>query len=187
MPRLGTGNDKNTENGKLYFGDKDAAYLKQVSREAVEETHNMPILFLEIDWINSKRNFYGEMTVKRFKNPKGVQIRGSYKIEQNPMTTQNGIPYKTMRLTVSIYTEQLQELSIEPKIGDYFYAGSRYYQIYDRTINDVGPGNLMMQRERMRCDYFTFEVDDETIQKIIQDSTLGPDFSIQHQTGTIIE
>ena len=70
--RLGTDTDKKTENGHLYFGDKDADYLEKTSREAVEENHNMSILYLELDWLNCKKNFYGEMKVKKFKNPKGV-------------------------------------------------------------------------------------------------------------------
>jgi len=174
-----------TNNGNLSFGDKDAAYLKKVSREAVEKHIDIPILYFAIDWINSKRNFYGEMKVKRFKNPKGQEIRGTYKIEQNPITHQNGIPYKTMKLTVSLYTEQLQELAIEPVRGDYFYVGQRYYQIFDLTINDAGPGNLLMDRERMRCDYFAFEVDDETIQKTVNPENYGPDYSINHAAGTL--
>lgn len=178
---------KKTNNGNLYFGDKDAKYLKKVSREAVEKHNDAPILYFAVDWINSKRNFYGEMKVKRFKNPKGQEIRGIYKIEQNPITHQNGIPYKTMKLTVSLYTEQLQELLIEPVRGDYFYVGQRYYQIYDMTINDAGPGQLLMDRERMRSDYFAFEVDDETIQKQVELENFGPDFNLNRASGTLID
>ena len=187
--RLGDnkGTDKNTENGKLYFGDKDMDFLEKTSRTALEDNNNMPILYLGLDWINCKRNFYGEMTVKKFINPKGVKIYGSYKIEQNPITHQNGIPYKTMKINVSIYTEQLKELQIDPMRGDYFYIGSRYYQIFDLTINDLGPGTVMM-RKRMRCDYSAFEVDDSTIQKSINEQNPGPAFNINNFTqGTQIE
>ena len=51
---------KRTENGRLYFGDKTAAYLKRKSRQAVEGYHNAPILFFEIDWVNSKKTFMGK-------------------------------------------------------------------------------------------------------------------------------
>ena len=183
---LGTDTDKKTENGHLYFGDKDADYLEKTSREAVEENHNMSILYLELDWLNCKKNFYGEMKVKKFKNPKGVKLKGNYKITQNQITHQNGIPYKTMKLTASIYTEQLKELSINPQRGDYFYVGERYYQIWDFTIDDVGPGTLLM-RQRMRCDYSAFEVDDSTIQKAVNDRNPGPEFLINTQSGSIID
>ena len=180
--RLGEGDGKQTENGKMSFGDKDMDYLQDMSREAVETNANAQILYFALDWINSKRNFYGEMTVKKFKFPKGIPIRGSYKIEQNQITHQNGVPYKTMRMSVSLYTEQLTELAINPTRGDYFYAGERYYQIYDFTIPDVGPGTVMM-RKKMRCDYFCFEVDDSTIQKSINDQNPGPEFYINKNVG----
>lgn len=180
MARLGqkTG-DKDVENGKQYFGNKDAEYLKQQSRAAVEDRHDMPILFFEIDWENSARNFYGELTVKKFVNPQGIQIRGMYKLEQQEMTKFNNVPYQKMHLTVSIYTEQMQELGIEPKLNDYFSVGKRFYQIYKKTINDVGPGNLMMNREKMRCDYFAHEVDNEVVNKVNGDNEAD-------QTGTVL-
>lgn len=187
MPRLGAGKDKETQNGKLYFGDKTAEYLKEKSRTAVEDHHNMPILFLQIDWINSKRNFYGEMPVKRFVNPKGIQIRGKYELEENDMTHRAGIPYKTMKLSVGVFVEQLKELAIEPARGDYFYVGNRYYQIWDVTINTAGPGQLLMNRERMKVQYSAFEVDDETIQKPLNDENPGPDYEIQNQAGNVID
>ena len=183
--KLGQDSNKNTENGKLYFGDKNADYLEKKSRQAVEEHHNMPILYLGLDWVNCKKNFYGEMKIKKFINPKGIQIKGSYKITQNPITHQNGIPYKTMKIEVSIYTEQLAELAIDPQRGDYFYIGSRYYQIFDLTIKDVGPGTLLM-RQRMRCDYSAFEVDDSTIQKAVNDKNPGPEYNISNQVGSPI-
>ena len=127
------------------------------------------------------------MTIKRFVNPKGIQIRGTYNLKQNEITHQNGIPYKTMKLTVSIYVEQLKELSINPIRGDYFHVGERYYEIYDLTINDSGIGQVLLDRERMRCDYFCFEVDDETIQKAINNSNPESDKYINHQNGSIIE
>jgi hypothetical protein len=186
MARLGGDTNKNTEHGRLYHGDKTSEYLKEKSRQAVEDYHNMPILFLQIDWENCKRNFYGEMTVKRFVNPKGIQMRGKYEISENDQANQNGIPYKTMKLEVSIFTEQLKELSLEPVRGDYFYVGNRYYQIWNITINDVGPGTLL-QRERVKVLYSAFEMDDEAIQKSINDQNPGADFNIQHQTGQVIE
>lgn len=187
MPRLGQqATSKQSENGKLYYGDKDAAYLKELSREAVEEHHNSPILFFQIDWERSKRNFYGEMTMKKFLNPRGVQIRGIFKIQQGEASAKFGIPNKTMKLTVSVYFEQLKELGIDPKIGDYFGIGHRLYQIYDKTIEDAGPGNLMMNRERMRADYFAFADDDEALQKDIWGDNLGMEYQINNQNGEIV-
>ncbi|MEO5990347.1 MAG: hypothetical protein ABIP68_01825, partial [Ferruginibacter sp.] len=156
---------KDTENGRLYFGDKTANYLKRKSRAAVEKYHNAPILFFGIDWINSKKNFYGDITMKKFLNPSGVSVKGIYNMTQSPDDKAFGIPDKTMIMSVSVYTEHLEELNIEPQQGDYFKVGSRFYKIYSRSISDVGPGSLLMNREKMRRDYKCYEDDDESMTK----------------------
>lgn len=156
---------KKTDNGRLYFGDKTAEYLKKKSRQAVENYHNAPILYFGIDWVNSKRNFYGEMTVKKFINPQGVPVKGTYKFNQSEASKENGVPNKSMTLTVSLYVDLLTELNIDPKEGDYFAMGKRFYRIYSRTLDDVGPGSLMMNRGKVRKDFLCFEDDDESLQK----------------------
>ena len=174
MPRLGQqSSGKQTENGRLYFGDKTQSYLKQVSREAVEEHHNMSVLYFQLDYARSKKNFYGELLAKKFVHPKGIEVRGAFNIKQNELTVSNGIGGKTMSLTVSVFVEQLKELNIAPEKGDYFAIGRRIYQIYDKTLEDVGPGNFMMGRERMRQDFYCFQEEDESIQKDIWGDNLG--------------
>lgn len=148
---------KKTEQGRLYFGEKTAAYLKKKSRQAVENYHNSPILYFGIDWDESKKNFYGEVLYKKFTSPQGVPIKGTYQINQNPDSISDGIPSTSLKLIVSIYIDQLKELNVNPNRGDYFFIGTKYYQIYSATTDDVGPGNLLMNRERMRKDYFCFE------------------------------
>src|SRR5687768_13057741 len=102
MPIQDKGNKEN-QNSKGYFGDKTAAYLEKKSREAVESYHNSPILYFQIDWTNSKRNFYGEMIIKKFVSNKGTEVRGVYKIEQADANMNQGLPNQTMKLTVSLY------------------------------------------------------------------------------------
>jgi hypothetical protein len=163
MARLGQKSSaKESHNGRLYFGNKTQEYLKQTSRQAVEEYHNAPILYFEIDWEQSKRNFYGEMTMKKLKSPRGIEVRGAYKITQSEENAFQGLPNKLMSLVASFYVESLEELHIEPKLGDYFAIGWRVYQIYDKTIPDVGPGNLILNRERMRIDFKCLQEDTES-------------------------
>ena len=164
------------DNGKLYFGDKDAAFLKQQSREAIETIHNAPILYFEIDWEQSKRNFYGEMLIKKFVDVKGVEVRGSFKIEQAAGTMFQGLPNQLMKLIVSVYVEQLEELKIDPQLGDYFGVGKRLYQLYTMTSVDAGPGNLMMNRERMRQDFFAMEDD---VESLLPGVDLGLEYDIK--------
>lgn len=176
---------KDTKNGRLYFGDKTANYLKRKSRAAVEKYHNAPILFFKIDWVNSKRNFYGEMITKKFVSPQGVEVRGMYKIAQTADALQSGIPNKSLNLTVSIYNDQLTELNIDPQQGDFFTIGKRFYEIYSRSIADVGPGSLMMNRGKIRRDYLCSEVDDEAIQKNPYADNLGQEVQINPETDLL--
>lgn len=178
-PKSKNNSAKETDNGKLYFGNKDANFLKKTSREAVESHHNAPILFFSIDWLLSKRNLYGEMLVKKFTNNKGVEVRGIYKIEEMDATQQSGLPNKLMKITVSVYVEHLQEIGINPNLGDYFGIGKRLYRIAKKTIEDAGPGNLMMNRERMRQDFFAVQDDDEVLMKDIWGDNLGLEYDIK--------
>ena len=172
-------NNKNTENGRLYFGDKDAKYLEKVSRQAVEDHHNSSILFFEIDWTKSKRNFYGEMIIKKLKNITGVELRGVYNFTQTAATQSQGIPNKGLKLVVSIYTAQLKEVNVAPSLGDYFGIGKRLYKITDKTIEDVGPGNLMVNRGRVRQDFTCTEESDESLQKSAYGDNLGLEIDIK--------
>jgi hypothetical protein len=181
MPRIGQKNsNKQTENGRLYFGEKDQEYLKQVSRQAVEEHHNVTVLYFELDWEKSKRNFYGEMLVKKIKNPHGVEVRCAPKLKQNEQEWSTGLANKQMSLIVSVYVEHLKELNINPQRGDYFTVGKRIYQIHDKTIEDVGPGNLILGRERIRQDFFCYQEQDEAFQKdIFAQAHFGVDIDIR--------
>ena len=161
--RLGSGGNKDTDKGKLYFQDKDIEYLQKKSREVVEEQQNFSVLYFEVDWINSKKNFYGELIYKKFTIPKGIPIKGSIKLEQGSEQMSQGVPNKIMKLTLSIYTQQLDELGVRPKLGDYFGIGNRFYEIFDRTIEDVGVGNVMIDRKQMRLDYKCVQADDEVM------------------------
>lgn len=176
---------KDTENGRLYLSDKTANYLKRKSRAALEKYHNAPILFFAIDWEQSKKNFYGEMTSKKFVDPKGVPVRGMYKITDNPDSLENGIPNKSLNITVVLYVEQLEELNIDPQQGDYFAIGKRFYHIYSRSISDVGPGSFMMNRAKMTKSFFCYEEDDQSIQKNAFLDNLGQESQINPKTDLI--
>jgi len=171
---------KETEFGKAYFSDKDAAYLNKVSKQVVEDHNNVSILYFAIDWVHSHRNFYGELLHKKFSNPFGTQIKGILKLEQGGEQLLQSLPYKLMKMTVSIYTDQLKQLNVEPQLGEYFSVGNRFYRIYNKTIDDVGPGNLMINRGRMRCDYNCIEEDNEVIsQNPWTDGDLGTEADLR--------
>ena len=57
-------NKEDTRSGRILFGDKSLKYLEKMSRTAVEDYTNTSLLFFEIDYQASKKNFYGELIIK---------------------------------------------------------------------------------------------------------------------------
>jgi hypothetical protein len=153
---------RETRSGNAHFGSKDMQYLKKMSRQAIEKHTDTEALYLEIDYENSIRNFYGELIVKKFVNPKGVPVKGVIAVEEHDNVTLEKVPNKITRFTLSCYTDHLRELNVEPKMGDYFILQNRYYMIWDRGITDaVNP--VAVGRENLSITYKCTEADDEEV------------------------
>lgn len=174
---------KETAFGRRYFGDKTIDFLKQKSRQSLEDIHNVTVLYFKLDWENSKRNFYGEVLMKKFVNAKGVQVRCSIDMKQGQEELQQSIPNQLMTMTVSCYVEQLKELGIEPNYDDFFLFGQRAYRIHKRTLKDYGVGNVLGNRERMRIDYNCIQVDDEEFQAQPWGDNEGLEYQIRSGNG----
>ena len=158
-------NQKPNKSGSLYLGSKDLEYLQKVSREAVESHHNMTIMYFEIDVAKSHRNFYGELLYKKFVNDKGIEIPGTIKFESGDEDTFQGLPNKISKLVFSTFTDTLKEYGINPKLGDYFSYGKRFYLIYDKTLNQVGVENIVGDRKQVRMDFKAVQDDEEVLYK----------------------
>lgn len=149
--------------GQKFFGDKDLKYLKKVSREAVEKHTDTSVLYFGVDYENSVKNFYGELTVKKWLHDTGVEIKGVIDLTQSEGLTLERVPNKLTQLTFSCYIDQLQELDIEPRIGDYLAVKNRFYMIYDRTILDANEVAIGVDREAFSIRYKCMEADEEEI------------------------
>lgn len=153
---------RDTKNGNAFFGGKDMAYLKKMSRQAVEKHTDTSALYLEIDYENSIRNFYGELLVKKFVNPLGIAVKGVISVDENDSVTLEKIPNKITKFSLSCYSEHLRELGVEPRIGDYFILQNRYYMIWDKTISDAN-NPVTVGRENLSITYKCSEADDEEV------------------------
>lgn len=151
---------RDTKSGNAWFGSKDMSYLKKVSRQAIEKHTDSEVLFLEIDYEKSIRNFYGELIVKKFVNSKGIPVKGILNVEQNDTVTLEKVPNKITKFTLSCYLEHLKELGIEPKQGDYFILQNRYYLIWDKGITDAKYA-VSTGREKLSMYFKCQEADDE--------------------------
>jgi hypothetical protein len=156
--------NKDTRSGRILFGEKSANYLKKLSRTAVENYSNTSLLFFEIDYEKSKRNLYGELVYKAWKNPLGIEVKGIISLNSKEEIQQGDIPNKIMSLNFTVYLDHLKELGIEPKLGDYFSAKNRFYFIYDRILLDSNQVSLGVDREAMYIKYICIQADDEQIQ-----------------------
>lgn len=131
MARLG-----NRESGKTFYGEKTKNFTIEQSRSIVEHSNQFSVLYFEVDYEKSKRNFYGELIVRKWKNVNGIKVLGIIKLEDDTVLQQGDIPNKMLKLEFGCYIDHLKELNIKPQIGDYFSVKNRTYYIYDKTTTD---------------------------------------------------
>ena len=146
-----------------WFGKKTENYLKKMSRESVEKHTDTSVLYFEIDIENSKRNFYGELLVKRFVNPLGIEVKGIIEITAGNDIVVEDIPNAIANLKFSCYIQHLQELGVDPKIGDYFSTKNRVYFIFKKEIIDTNRGGIGTDRQQLSIQFECVQADDEQI------------------------
>lgn len=154
---------RNTEKGKVGFGSKTAEYLIKKSREALEVNSDTPVLYFEVDVENSRRNFYGEMIIKKWKEPKGVKVRGTCNITESSEINLSDIPNKLTKMAFGCFTSHLRELGIWPQLGDYFAIKNRFYFIQSKEITDVNKHTLMTDDDAYAITFTCGEADSESV------------------------
>ena len=124
--------------GTIAWGEKTQNYLEEKSRISVEEHTNTPVLFFEIDYEKSHKNFYGEILHKIFKNNFGVPLEGTVEIVAEEISyDEGGIINKGNVLNFGCFISMLKEKKVNPKWGDYLYAKNKWYSIFDKTALDA--------------------------------------------------
>jgi hypothetical protein len=154
---------KESESGRAFFGDKTRNYLEKKSRISVEKHTNTTLLYLQIDFERSRRNFYGEILVKAWVNPNGVKVNGIVNITEGSDIILEDIPHQVATLDFSTYISHLKELGLDPQIGDYFSTKNRVYMIYKRTIVDANLVSIATDQQAVMIKYTCGQVDDESL------------------------
>jgi hypothetical protein len=154
---------RENNSGSAHFGGKDVAYLKKVSRSAVETNTNTSVLFFQVDYEKSKRNFYGELIVRTWVNSLGVEVKGIIQLEEGSDTSVQDIPNKVLTLNFSCYISHLKELGIDPQLGDYFSTKNRIYMIHNKSILDANQVSIGTDREALYVKYEAIQADDEQL------------------------
>lgn len=168
--------------GANFFGNKTEKYLKKLSRESVEKHTNTSVLFFGVDYERSKKNFYGEMVIRVWKNTIGIEVKGIIQLDHADGISVEDIPNKTMNLNFSCYLDHLKELGIDPGIGDCFSTKNRIYMIYDKTLQDSNMVSVMTDREALYIKYDCIALDSE--QTTLPGTDRGADGTKNDISGT---
>lgn len=155
---------RTSDGSNKFFGSKTANYLKKLSKESVESHTNTSVLFFAIDYEKSKRNFYGEVIIKKWVNPLGVEVKGIIQLDEGTDIVIEDIPNKVMTLNFSCYIAHLRELNIDPQQGDYFATKNRVYMIHDKTILDANQVSIMTDAEALYCKFLAVQADDSQLE-----------------------
>lgn len=158
-----SGSKNREDNSKVGFGSKTNDFLIKKSRQAVEDQSNTALLYFEVDVENSKRNFYGEMIIKKWKDPKGIKVKGTIEITESQNINLADIPNKITQLKFSCYTDHLRDLGIWPQVGDYFSVKNRFYFIQTKEILDVNEHTVNVDNDAYSIVFNCGEADSESV------------------------
>jgi len=156
-----SGSPKNNE--RTGFGNKTLDYLKNKSRTAVEKYTDTTALFLELDFERSKKNFYGEILIKAWRNPRGTAVNGIISIKEADEVTVEDIPNQIASLDFVVYIDHLKELGIWPQLGDYFTIKNRMYLIHRKSLLDSDKNSILTDKEAVTIKFYCIEADSENI------------------------
>ncbi len=145
------------------FGNKTLNYLKEKSRTAVEKYTDTTALYFELDFERSKKNFYGEILIKAWKNPRGVAVNGVISIKESEEVVLEDIPNQLANLNFTVYIDHLKELNIWPQLGDYFSIKNRMYLIHRKSLLDSDKNSILTDKEAVTVKFYCQEADGENI------------------------
>lgn len=146
--------------GKLAWGEKSQIYLEEKSRESVEEHSDTFLLYYELDYEKSKRNFYGECLHKIYK--KAIPVYGTIAISAEENKYENEIVQRNTNMEFGTFLEHIKELGINPQLGDYFYAKNKWYIIHSKTALDDN-STAVAYDKAITIKFLATQVDDEVI------------------------
>jgi len=151
------------EKEKIGFGNKTLDYLKQKSRTAIEKYTDTTVLYFQLDYEKSKKNFYGEILIEKWVNINGIEVNGLITVKEEGDSYLETIPNHLASLEFVVYIEHLKELGIWPQIGDYFSIKNRMYLIHQRSLLDSDKNAILIDKEAVTTKFYCIETDKEGI------------------------
>lgn len=146
-----------------FWGKNTQDFLVQVSRKAIENYNENSVLFFEVDYNKSKRNFYGEYETIEFINKKGIEVKGVINIKNEEVDERAKMINQNTSLEFSCYIDHLKDLGIKPELGNYFSYKNKFYYIYNKIALDANQNVIAGGNKPIWQRFDCYEEDGETL------------------------
>ena len=123
----------------LFFGEKERLFFDSAGRELVNGILKESFILYRIDYSKTNTHkLYGEAKKKVYKTPVEIFGRINVEVESPEYMTSGGIIKKGFgKITADVYRTHLDELNVNPKMGDYMYREGHYYEIVDDGSSNI--------------------------------------------------
>lgn len=123
----------------LFFQESERAFFDSVGREHIGILKESFILYrVDLNKTNVHK-LYGEAKRKVYQTPVEIFGRLNVEVDSPEFMTSGGIIKKGYgKMTASVYRTHLNELGVNPKMGDFMYFKGHYYEIIDDGSSNIG-------------------------------------------------
>ncbi len=154
-------NPKSVDN--QWWGKDSQAFLESVSRDAIEVYNENFVLYFQVDYTKSKRNFYGEYEIIEFTEKKGVAIKGIVTVHDQETEEIAKLINQNTILSFGCYVNHLKDLGIDIRLGNYFSYKNKFYYIYNKVALDANRNVVASGTDVVWNKYDCYQEDDEAI------------------------
>lgn len=147
-----------------FWGENTQNFLVHASRTAVEDYSENFVLYFEVDYLKSKRNFYGEFEILQFKDENGKKIKGVVNVENSEVSESFQLLEQNTSLAFFCYIEHLKDLGIDIQVGDYFKYKNKFYYVFNVIALDANKNVIASGDEPIWQKYNCYQEDNEIIQ-----------------------
>lgn len=129
----------------LFYSEELFKFHTELGKSYIEQFMNQTVVLYSVDLSETNvNNIYGETETNKIKFKTPVEFHCVYELEEPELksydTTKNiGTYMKFGKLKVGVYQETLNELGIEPKVGDYIGVQITEKQMIYFSIGFINP------------------------------------------------
>jgi hypothetical protein len=117
---------------RKFIGRKELALVNAINREVIRDIVGQQVYYYEILADQTAADdLYHEAVQKTYKPPVRVSALVNYENSQEAVT--DFPPDMKFKVEVYIAKQELEELSLEPKMGDFVQFGQVMYEVYQTT------------------------------------------------------